>query len=318
MWMETPERALLLAPINATGAEDDPVYRYLREVDKQKADHETARLLYVAATRARSHLHLLGCARIGEQGDVRDPAAGSLLAKLWPVVCDDFAGVQAGGDAEAAPAVPAQAQGQLRRLAPETLGYAVPPAVAWQAPGDVRAADAIEFSWVGDTARRIGSVVHRRLQRIAEDEARGWDRKRIERERPALRRELSARGVVDADLDRATERAAGALARALEDPRGRWLLGAQRGARNEYRISTVENGVRRRLVIDRTFDDEQGRAWIVDYKTSSHEGADPERFLDEEQARYREQLERYAAVLAKPDARRGLYFPLLQGWREWP
>jgi hypothetical protein len=43
-------------------------------------------------------------------------------------------------------------------------------------------------------------------------------------------------------------------------------------------------------------------------------------FLDREQERYRSQLERYATVLRKLDARPirlGLYFPLLGGWREW-
>jgi len=170
---------------------------------------------------------------------------------------------------------------------------------------------------VGDTARRIGSVVHRRLQRIAEDEARGWDRLRIERDRPAIRRELAARGVVESDLDRAAERAVASLALALDDERGRWLLGPRAGARNEYRLSAWIDGVPTMLVIDRTFEDEEGRPWIVDYKTSNHEGANPEGFLDEEQARYREQLERYAAVLGKPEAKRGLYFPLLKGWREW-
>ena len=28
-------------------------------------------------------------------------------------------------------------------------------------------------------------------------------------------------------------------------------------------------------------------------------------------------LERYVTAFGKPEARRGLYFPLLKGWREW-
>ena len=75
--------------------------------------------------------------------------------------------------------------------------------------------------------------------------------------------------------------------------------------------------MRHRLVIDRLFEDADGRTWIVDYKTSSHEGADVEGFLREEQERYRAQLERYALAVGRADARRGLYFPLLKGWREW-
>ena len=96
----------------------------------------------------------------------------------------------------------------------------------------------------------------------------------------------------------------------------KWLLGPQANARNEYRISALVDGVRRDLVIDRVFEDLAG-PWIVDYKTSAHEGADLERFLAEEETRYRPQLERYAAALGKPGARRGLYFPLLKGWKEW-
>jgi hypothetical protein len=123
--------------------------------------------------------------------------------------------------------------------------------------------------------------------------------------------------VVEGELDAALDRVVAALASSLEDPRGTWLLGPQANARNEYRISTAIDGVRRRLVIDRMFEDREGRTWIVDYKTSSHEGADLERFLADEEKRYRDQLERYVAAVRKADARRGLYFPLLKGWREW-
>jgi ATP-dependent exoDNAse (exonuclease V) beta subunit len=74
------------------------------------------------------------------------------------------------------------------------------------------------------------------------------------------------------------------------------------------------------IVIDRTFVDESGVRWIVDYKTSAHEGADLEAFLDNERERYRPQLERYANLLRPLGAepiRLGLYFPLLSAWREW-
>jgi len=60
--------------------------------------------------------------------------------------------------------------------------------------------------------------------------------------------------------------------------------------------------------------------WIVDWKTSSHEGGDREAFLDNELARYRGQLERYARAMRVFDPDRplrvGLYFPLLDAWRE--
>jgi hypothetical protein len=219
--------------------------------------------------------------------------------------------------AQAGPAVPLAKQGQLRRLVTASVGMDVPAHVAWLAPPERAAADPIEFSWVGDTARRAGSVVHRWLQRFAEDQGKGWTRKRIAGEREAIGRELAARGVIDAELEGACDRVIAALGICVEDKRGKWLVGPQRNARNEYRLSTIVDGVPRMLVIDRMFEDDVGDTWIVDYKTSSHEGADLEAFLTREQERYRGQLEGYVAAVGNPKARRGLYFPLLKGWREW-
>ena len=81
-------------------------------------------------------------------------------------------------------------------------------------------------------------------------------------------------------------------------------------ARNEYQVRTPA----RKLRIDRYFRDDSGKHWVVDYKTGEHRG-DVEKYLDEQQKRYAAQLDAYAAALE--GARRGLYFPLLKGWREW-
>ena len=68
----------------------------------------------------------------------------------------------------------------------------------------------------------------------------------------------------------------------------------------------------RTLIMDRVFSD-GGQTWIVDYKTSRHEGADVEAFLDRERDRYAAQLEAYGNLFT--GSRSGLYFPLLRGWR---
>ena len=56
-------------------------------------------------------------------------------------------------------------------------------------------------------------------------------------------------------------------------------------------------------MIDRTFVDEAGVRWIIDYKTSDHEGGDLENFLEAEKERYQEQLERYARLMFQQDDR---------------
>ena len=60
--------------------------------------------------------------------------------------------------------------------------------------------------------------------------------------------------------------------------------------------------------------DADGARWVIDYKTSRHEGSDVDTFLDRERARYAEQLKMYREALQTSHA--GLYFPLLRGWRQ--
>ena len=81
LWMERPAQPdasarrragagtkLLLAPIEETGADGDPIYAWIKQLAAEKADHEDGRLLYVAATRARQRLHLFGETRLARRG----------------------------------------------------------------------------------------------------------------------------------------------------------------------------------------------------------------------------------------------------------
>jgi ATP-dependent exoDNAse (exonuclease V) beta subunit len=148
-----------------------------------------------------------------------------------------------------------------------------------------------------------------------------WDAARLDGLRPALARTLAEAGVPPAQLAGAAARAHEALARTLADPRGRWILADDHAeARAEQALSGVVDGRVVSVVLDRSFVDADGVRWIVDYKTSAHEGADRDAFLDRERERYRAQLERYARLVRALDPRPirlGLYFPLLNGWREW-
>jgi len=322
-WLERTgpggEPELLVAPIEEAGGEGDAIYERLKRLDAERDGHEVARLLYVAATRARKRLHLLGDTPFDARAKAPSPpGARTLLAKLWPVVADRF--VAAAADAIPRPAAAprdAPLDQSLTRLASDRRpALRPPPPAAWEPPlVEPRAHDEIEFSWVGETARCVGTVAHRWLQRIADDSLVGWDDTRIAASRPLVRKELAALGVREAELDLAAERALRALRNAIGDERGRWLLGRHRHAVTEHRLTMLADGAVRRLVIDRLFEDDSGARWIVDYKTSGHEGADVAAFLDRERERYAAQLERYARAAGRVD-RRGLYFPLLRGWRE--
>jgi len=347
LWMEQPgiplslggrgaggegDTDLLLAPIQEAGADDNRIYAWLQELEAAKQSLEDERLLYVAATRAKQRLHLLGDTRLIPDRDgvltLTPPGKKALLGKLWPVVEPVYAEAASQAAGSSNPLSLSGEKGDaldidqsLRRLVSGWPLPASPPRAEWTPPRDTaRAQDEIEFSWVGETARHVGSVVHRWLQRIAEGGLQGWGAKRVETLRTIFSVELAARGVAERELGAATRRVVSALAHAVSGQRGRWLLGPQQDTHNEFRITATINGDRMDLVIDRLFRDADGKLWIVDYKTSSHEGADVEDFLDREQRRYRAQLERYAALMRRLDdrpIRLGLYFPLLGGWREW-
>jgi ATP-dependent helicase/nuclease subunit A len=336
LWTEQPrkdDRAatdLLLAPIQETGADGDPIYEWLQKLEAEKESLESERLLYVAAKRAKRRLHLLGAARFAfdEDGELelKSPAANALLHKLWPVVEPVYAEAARRAAKSASSIMPDPETGSgpaidqsLRRLPAGWRLPSPPDHAKWTPPrAAARAQDEIEFSWVGETARHVGSVVHRWLQRIADDGFSGWNEKRVASLRKIFGEELAARGLAGDELEAAAGRVASALVHAVTDARGRWLLGPQPDSHNERRITAVVDGERMNLVIDRMFRDDSGKLWIVDYKTSSHEGADVEAFLDRERIRYEAQLVRYAAATGDEEKTMlGLYFPLFAGWREW-
>jgi ATP-dependent exoDNAse (exonuclease V) beta subunit len=202
----------------------------------------------------------------------------------------------------------------LTRLALDVDTILPPPPVRWAGPPEGREEAEIEFSWAGETARHVGTVVHRWLQRMAEDELRGWDAKRVQALRPRFARELARRGIPSSDAKQVADIVATALTNSITDERGRWLLGSHPEARNEYRLRTRAEGPMRTYVIDRLFRTKEKVEWVVDYKTSRHEGADIQAFLDRERERYAPQLRAYAHL--RKGSRQGLFFPLLRGWRE--
>jgi ATP-dependent helicase/nuclease subunit A len=316
IWQELADGELLIAPIHQTGSDGDPIYEYLTYLESARTANETRRLLYVAATRARRELHLLGwLERAGKA-----PPAGSFLQLLWPLdeVQRAFTGVIAGDSPE--PKRPRQPR-PVRRLPPDFRVPEPPPAVQWtRAAPPAEETRKIAFEWVGDMLRHAGTVVHGCVQQIARDGLQQWPPDRIRESRARFQNLLANAGVTPRDLDAAVTRVTTALLNCVEDPRAKWILSPHAEQQCEFAITGWLDGRFIAGAIDRTFVDSEGVRWIIDYKTSAHEGAGLAAFLENEKLRYREQLERYARLLALTETRPvrvGLYFPLLRGWIEW-
>jgi ATP-dependent exoDNAse (exonuclease V) beta subunit len=310
------ERGLVIAPSKPRGGESDPVYDYLGDLDRAESDAESGRLLYVACTRAKTRLHLVGAppVKVDKDGgaDWR-PSGGSSLAKLWPAI----GGMARPADtvAEGEPGIAGESP-PLRRLRQDFV-VAIPTDVLGTAPAMSHADEARPpFDWAAETARHVGTLAHRLLARIGTDGCDAWTEARVATAEPRIRAELAAAGYTADEIPVGASKVLDVVRRTLADDRGRWLFDpAHADAHSEWAIAGVESGAIVHIVVDRTFVAD-GVRWIVDFKTGVHEGGDAAAFLDSEALRYREQLSRYARIVGAMDGRPvriALYHPLVPG-----
>ena len=337
-WLEFRDQlqhpGLLCAPISASGHNKNPISTYILSEEKKRAALEEARLLYVAVTRAKHSLHLLGHLGINQnmrESDALKPPEDTLLARLWPAVAADFVARSREADIGdlPAPTIPTDFQlaGTVRLVSgwqPPSLPETVAVTVYTDEAGI--AEESVDFDWAGEPARLVGVVVHRLLQRIGLIGIENLDRQNLEDLKLAGRSLLMQSGITPRHLETAAQQIARALTiMCVEDETGRWILSNRhQEARCEWVLSvptaTPADHSISVSVIDRTFVDKSGVRWIIDYKTGSHTGGDLEAFLDREQLRYRPQLDRYAQALQQMEDRPihlAIYFPLLGKWRKW-
>jgi ATP-dependent helicase/nuclease subunit A len=290
---------LVVAPMNRRRRKDEPTtHDFLQAMERERAANESARVLYVAVTRAVRHLHLLGVATRKDDGSLATPAANSLLARLWPVVERDFAAANVGDDG-------------ARDGDEDMASYFMPPLLrqvaptvplAWQAPASLSAAVAVREDTVDALAADIGSLVHALLE-MAAGEPDDWSPAAIPAREPGFARWLAGRGWGAADASAGAQKAARILATTLASVDGQWVLRSREDAGAELAIARVAEGgtgagttVETR-VVDRSFV-EDGVRWIIDYKTADlGPEADAAR-LAAHAERYRPQLETYAALFA--------------------
>jgi ATP-dependent helicase/nuclease subunit A len=277
---------LLMAPISRAGRDEDRTYRFIRHEEDARNTHESVRLLYVACTRARRRLHLIGHVD-PESGE---PPSDALLTHIWEEVRPEFdvavANYEEQPELVKQPRVPRVLRRVTSPRSPVSDPLDAPATATAPAPAEPENRDAV---------RAAGTLIHRILQRIAREGMDAWPEERI----------ASLAPLVSPPEWPLVEHA---IRRTLSDERGRWILSPHREAASEFAVAGWNGGEVRHLVIDRTFIDEAGNRWIIDFKTAADEPG------------YREQLDAYARVMATLDPRPihlGLYFTATGEWVEW-
>ncbi|HEX5764356.1 MAG TPA: UvrD-helicase domain-containing protein, partial [Woeseiaceae bacterium] len=226
-WLNLPDAgdgpAMLLSPVGARAElETDRLHNFIEAAEREKGRLEQDRLLYVACTRARHSVHLVGHVDLTADGsEICEPRKGTLLHSLWPSTSRSFAEAfrnrspeSSGGSARHDDAFRLPL---LRRLDWD-LALGTPPALPGARPGAGNAAPEpqVDFYWVGSVARHAGTILHRWLHKLTSGLLEA-DVARLERLLPVARTHAKELGVPVQNIDDVCRRALDALRGILGD-----------------------------------------------------------------------------------------------------
>lgn len=284
------------------GKTDDvkTLYSYLKAQEAERSRQETARLLYVAATRARQSLHLSAVLKWDDKKEkVSKPLKGSMLSVLWELYEEQFCSNYQ------PPVEPEEKEVAVLEGIRRLPTFRDLPVYEETEPQALKSNNS-KYSQ-NYMARICGDLIHQSLMRIV--------RERITEPGIGIfqndwQRGLAVSGLSADGQKQALERLSSMLTAINQDKQARWILdfNHQESAAELEMDYLDANGSIQLAIIDRTFI-ENGTRWIIDYKSSSpHEGQSLDEFLQSEADEYSGQLKRYAALFeGKPRAM--LYFP---------
>lgn len=295
----------------AKGADADPLYRFMNFEAARRTDLESTRLLYIGVTRAAKCAWLFG--QVQHKDGVYTAQCRSLLATILPQLLArrEQAAITLTPLPAAAPAfAPAAtriARQPLRRLPAD-----------WQSPltesllplpPRLSPEESLHEQLL---SRTIGELVHRGLQQLVLH-GNNWPGARTALPhwsatlRPLCRDARELQDTVATVLRH--------LQNCLQAPQSAWLFTTpQQDDHCELALLDLRGGRPRELVIDRTFIDQSGTRWIIDYKSAAPTaGQSRTEFVAQQVERYRQQLHEYATLFREqPEpVRLALFFTAL-------
>lgn len=322
LWMEQPlannKHALLLAPMHAIGDDKNPIYEYIYRQQRIKSNYETDRLFYVATTRAIKNLYLFFNIDQNDKNHFK-VESGSFLEKIWPFIAtktDQFIANLLPHSIESDNDSRDNEERYLMRLPSHWLnpienGHTLQISSHQAQTG---------FKLPNHQLKIIGIVSHFIFQQISLNGIHWWQQQSSETQLEYIKQQLSRAHIVSSAHETSAYTIHKMVVNMLEDSRGKWILANHCDAKSEFSITVMLNGKIENLIIDRTFIDENGTRWIIDYKTTMFSHHDLDNFLQKEQKKYLEKMDKYheaMKLISDHPIRMGLYFPALPAWREW-
>lgn len=319
-WMERTNHennsAFIMAAMPAQTNTPDTTYEYIRRQNELREKHEKTRLLYVAITRAKQNLFLLFNPPEKDQ-----PPPGSLLSQLWKAIQHNpIFFIEKNKENNIEENIPLPATPLLRKLSNDWKN----PLIEIHADEKIKKHQTFSgFLLPDETARHIGTIIHRLIQQLCQQGHHWWENQSDTLKIKWLTQISTQFGLSQMKIKEITQTILSAIQSLLRDPRGQWIITSHQAAKCEYAITTLIDHQPKQLIIDRTFIDEKGTRWIIDFKTSLPTQFDPnaiEHFIQQEKQKYQTQLLQYAnaiQTLEKNPIKLGLYFPLIPAWCQW-
>ncbi|CAC9610730.1 ATP-dependent nuclease subunit A [uncultured Gammaproteobacteria bacterium] len=279
---EFSQKSLLLAPIKSAFDEgESSTYEYLKFIESQQNKFETMRLLYVAMTRAKTNLHLLGA--VSQSGKAN---GNSLLAFLMPFFTHRFENIDTTPDTVTdlkAPLLHRFSQLKTSDNKTQTQGESVQ----------------YQQNFERLFKSTLGSLVHQY-----------YEQQLFTPSEQNIRNRLIEIGTAPQDIKRWQVFIIKLLENTKSDSKFDWLFKARDSAINEAEF--IVDG--RTIAIDRLFID-KGTLWIIDFKTAEPAENEPlEKFIQRQQAQHAKQLLFYKTTLFeiyKIPVRCALYCPTI-------
>ena len=323
-WFDLPSQEKIekkiISPVGARSeANNDPIHNFIETTNKEKDFNEQARLLYVACTRAKKSLHIMGNTVIDKnKNQIRPARSDSLLNLLWPSIKEQFENQHNHSEYND------DTYNQTEWLNPKLKRFERP----WKLPkteyltkhefqNELNTEKENKYYWVGDNTRIAGILIHRWFQILVEKKYSSIEDLIEKRISSLTKKWLDEINIQHLDVDQIIKRVFNAVKFILNDEKGQWILSGE--GYSELSLSGFIDEKLESIIIDRVKIDNQGTHWIIDYKTSSHEGSNLSEFIETECERYRPQLKKYTSIYSKWSGKKvkcALYFPLLEKFIE--
>ena len=307
---------IILGPIGSS--QNDTLHAYIQNTIKESDLLELDRLVYVAYTRAVKSLDIIGNVKVKQNEhsiSITPPSKSTLLGRLWPALHLKYEqdisinDINYASSKEETSIYTEPVLQKIDKLYLAPFGVEPLTIIPNVLTENKSQQDDIEFSWVGENAKKAGIIVHRWLEKVFND----GDMPSIDNiyaSEELLIYWARSLYVRNEQINDVISRVKMAIINISEDEANhKYILGK---GFSELPITGLWNNERHSIIIDKLYIDDEDQHWIIDYKTSTHEGSRLSEFIASEIERYSDQLNKYAVIyqnFSQKKPRVALYFP---------